>query len=59
MQLLNTMFSNAIYFECYSEILYGRDIVLSERRSQRKVKIRTKEREKQSIQLPKLQGFEE
>ena len=42
-----------------SEILYGREAVSKERRFQRKVVIRTEQREKESIQLPKLKGFEE
>ena len=32
---------------------------MQERRFQRKVAIRTKEREKESIRLPKLKGFED
>jgi len=43
----------------YSEILYGKNVVMSDRRFQRKVKIRTERREKESIQLPKLQGFQD
>eukprot|EP00794_Sanderia_malayensis_P005720 gene5720-6420_t len=43
----------------YSEILYGREAVMKERRFQRKVAIRTEQREKESIMLPTLKGFED
>ncbi len=42
-----------------SEILYGRDAVMKQRRFQRKVAVRTEQREKESIRLPKLKGFED
>lgn len=41
----------------FSEITAGRKLVVSERRFQKKVAIRTEEREAESIRLPKIKGF--